>query len=221
MKAKTRQTLLIVVMVVVCLLVLRKYLPAIQLPTAARVAQKQRELKSMQSDLLVARKTRLDKLAETKSMQSLAEPFWVPSSPAAKVDQEISAEFNRITRMAQLTTATGSQKVDVNKEKNGSCLQEVILSVDFKNVSMRDLARFFLQLRTAPNGKKFRWDYCKIQPDNPRTPSAVNLSARFRVLVLNNDAMTLMGFVQPTEAAAASAPAATPAAGKGVKPKTR
>ncbi len=198
MKPKTRQNLLLAIMVVVCLLVVRQYLPVIQLPTAGRVAAQERKLKSLQGDLMVARKTQEERQASLRSLRTLADPFWVPSGPTAKVDQEISAEFNRITRLAQLSNATGSQKVDVNKEKNGSCLQEVILSVEIKGVSMRDLSRFFTLMRSTPAGRKFRWEYCKLQADNPRTPSAVNLSARFRVLVLNNDALAFLGFQENT-----------------------
>lgn len=193
MNPKTRQILLIVAMAIVTLLVLKQYLPMIQIPTAKRVQEKRNELKSLQGDLKVAKKTYQNRVEEIQSMQGLADPFWVPSSPAAKVDQEISAEFNRMTRLAQLTTAAGSQKVDIGREKNGSCLQEVTLSVDFKNVTMKDLTRFFTQLRQNPNGKKFRWEYCKVSPDNPRTPTNVNMSARFKILVLNNDAMSFLG----------------------------
>ncbi|GEM_PF-1576988 len=216
MKPKTRQTILIILMVFVCLLVLKRYLPMIQLPTAGRVEQKQRELKSLQNDLLVARKTYQERLASIQSMQTLAEPFWIPSSAAAKVDQEVSAEFNRITRLSQLSTATGTQKVDVNKEKNGSCLQEVVLSADFKNVSMHDLSRFFSQMRSSAMGRKFRWDYCKISPDNAKSPTSVNMSARFKVLVLNNDAMAFLGLNKGAPAPAAD----TQKASRGNTPAT-
>lgn len=204
MNPKTRQILLVAIMVIVTLLALKQYLPMIQLPTAKRVQEKQNELKSLQSDMKVAKKTYQLRLEEIQALQGLAAPFWVPANAASKVDQEISSEFNRITRMAQLTTAAGSQKVDIGREKNGSCLQEVTLSVDFKNVTMKDLTRFFTQMRTNPNGKKFRWEYCKVSPDNPRTPNAANMSARFKILVLNNDAMTFLGLRDTPATAAAN-----------------
>lgn len=193
MKPKARQTLLLVVMVVVCLLVARQYLPMLQPPTASRVAERERTLKSLQSDLMVARKTEQDRQSELLKMRGLAAPFWIPANPAVKVEQEISTEFSRIMRLAMLSSAAGSQKVDVNKEKNGSCLQEVVVSIEAKGVSMRELTRFFSLMRTTPSGKKFRWEYAKIQPDNPRTPSAVNFSARLKVLVLNQDARAFLG----------------------------
>ncbi len=193
MKPKTRQTLLLVVMVVVCLLVAKQYLPMFQPPTAARVAERERTLKSLQSDLMVARKTEQDRQSELLKMRELAAPFWIPANPAVKVEQEISTEFSRIMRLAMLSSAAGSQKVDVNKEKNGSCLQEIVISIEAKGVSMRELTRFFSLMRTTPAGRKFRWEYAKIQPDNPRTPSAVNFSARLKVLVLNQDARAFLG----------------------------
>lgn len=198
MKQKTRQTILLVLMVFVFLLVLKRYLPMIEIPTEGLVEERLRKLKSLQGDLLVARKGYQNRVADMRSIQDLTAPFWVPSSPGAKVDQEIASEFNRITRLSQLASATGSQKVDVSKEKNGSCLQEVILSVDFKNVSMRDLSRFFTQLRNSPKGRKFRWEYCKIQPDNAKNPTSVNMSARFKIQVLNSDTLTFLGFAGPS-----------------------
>lgn len=206
MKPKTRQTILVVAMVFIGFFCVKQYLPMIQIPTAKRVTQKRHELESLQMDLMVAKKTYQDQVDDIQAMQSLAGPFWIPSSPSAKVDQEISAEFNRITRMAQLSTAANSQKIDIAREKNGSSFQEVTLSVDFKNVSMKDLTRFFTQMRTSPKGEKFRWEYCKVNPDNPRTPTAANMSARFKILVLNNDAMAFLGL---TDAAAAERNAAS------------
>lgn len=208
MKPKARQTLLLVVMVVVCLLVARQYLPMLQPPTASRVAERERTLKSLQSDLMVARKTEQDRQSELLKMRGLAAPFWIPANPAVKVEQEISTEFSRIMRLAMLSSAAGSQKVDVNKEKNGSCLQEVVVSIEAKGVSMRELTRFFSLMRTTPSGKKFRWEYAKIQPDNPRTPSAVNFSARLKVLVLNQDARAFLGLSTAPMAASSEKAAA-------------
>jgi hypothetical protein len=92
MKPKTRQTLLIVIMVVVTLLVFRTYLPVIQLPTQARVEEKLRELKSLRGDLGVARKTYEDRVAMIEGMQQLTAPFWITNGPASRLDQEITAE---------------------------------------------------------------------------------------------------------------------------------
>ena len=193
MKPKTRQTMLIVIMVVVTLLVFRTYLPVIQLPTQARVEEKLRELKSLRGDLGVARKTYEDRVAMIEGMQQLTAPFWITNGPASRLDQEITAEFNRLTRMAQVSSVSGTQKVDIARDKPGSALQEVTLAVDFKNISMRELTQFLTQLRKDRNASKFRWEYAKLTPDNPRTPKSVNFSLRFHIYALNGDTMNFLG----------------------------
>ena len=198
MKPKTRQTLLIVIMVVVTLLVFRTYLPVIQLPTQARVEEKLRELKSLRGDLGVARKTYEDRVAMIEGMQQLTAPFWITNGPASRLDQEITAEFNRLTRMAQVSSVSGTQKVDIARDKPGSALQEVTLAVDFKNISMRELTQFLTQLRKDRNASKFRWEYAKLTPDNPRTPKSVNFSLRFHIYALNGDTLNFLGLNSQT-----------------------
>ena len=198
MKPKTRQTLLIVIMVVVTLLVFRTYLPVIQLPTQARVEEKLRELKSLRGDLGVARKTYEDRVAMIEGMQQLTAPFWITNGPASRLDQEITAEFNRLTRMAQVSSVSGTQKVDIARDKPGSALQEITLAVDFKNISMRELTQFLTQLRKDRNASKFRWEYAKLTPDNPRTPKSVNFSLRFHIYALNGDTMNFLGLNSQT-----------------------
>ncbi|MBP5300098.1 MAG: hypothetical protein J6Y80_01710 [Victivallales bacterium] len=198
MKPKTRQTLLIVALVVVSVLVFRKYLPVVKLPTQARVEEKLRELKSLKGDLGVARKTYEDRVAAIESMQQLTAPFWITNGTTARLDQEITAEFNRLTRMAQVSSVSGTQKVELVRDKPGSALQEATLAVDFKNISMRELTKFFEQLRKDRNASRFRWEYAKLTPDNPRTPKTVNFSLRFHVYALNNDTMAFLGLGQAT-----------------------
>ena len=198
MKPKTRQTLLIVALVVVSVLVFRKYLPVVKLPTQARVEEKLRELKSLKGDLGVARKTYEDRVAAIESMQQLTAPFWITNGTTARLDQEITAEFNRLTRMAQVSSVSGTQKVELVRDKPGSALQEATLAVDFKNISMRELTKFFAQLRKDRNASRFRWEYAKLTPDNPRTPKTVNFTLRFHVYALNNDTMAFLGLGQAT-----------------------
>lgn len=193
MKPKTRQILLITILVVVTLLVFRTYLPVIQLPTQSRVEEKLRELKSLRGDLGVARKTYEDRVAMIEGMQQLTDPFWVTTGPVSRLDQEITSEFNRLTRMAQVSSVSGTQKVDVARDKPGSALQEVTLAVDFKNISMRELTQFFTQLRKDRNASRFRWEYAKLTPDNPRTPKSVNFSLRFHIYALNADTLAFLG----------------------------
>lgn len=193
MKPKTRQTLLIIALIVVTLLVFRTYFPIIQLPTQSRVEEKLRELKSLRGDLGVARKTYEDRVAMIEGMQQLTGPFWITTGPISRLDQEITSEFNRLTRMAQVSSVSGTQKVDVARDKPGSALQEVTLAVDFKNISMRELTQFFTQLRKDRNASKFRWEYAKLTPDNPRTPKSVNFSLRFHIYALNADTLSFLG----------------------------
>ncbi|MBO4620896.1 MAG: hypothetical protein J5654_12390 [Victivallales bacterium] len=193
MKPKTRQTLLIIALIVVTLLVFCTYFPIIQLPTQSRVEEKLRELKSLRGDLGVARKTYEDRVAMIEGMQQLTGPFWITTGPISRLDQEITSEFNRLTRMAQVSSVSGTQKVDVARDKPGSALQEVTLAVDFKNISMRELTQFFTQLRKDRNASKFRWEYAKLTPDNPRTPKSVNFSLRFHIYALNADTLSFLG----------------------------
>ena len=201
MKPQTRTILLAIVMVVMVALVMRTYLPVISLPTQSRVEEKLRELKSLRGDLGVARKTYEDRVAMIEGMQELVDPYWIPSSPNARLEQEITAEFNRLTRMAQVSSISGTQKVDVVREKPGSALQEVTLAVDFKNITMRELTKFLAQLRKDRNASKFRWEYAKLSPDNPRTPKSVNFSLRFHIYALNSDTMSFLGLTASQETA--------------------
>ncbi|MBO7741536.1 MAG: hypothetical protein J6S21_03190 [Victivallales bacterium] len=205
-KLTSRQIILVVLMVVMLILVLRQYLPAVELPTQGRLESKLKELKSRQLDLQVARKNYQERLAQNQELLKLAEPYWHHTS-TARLDQEVNSEFTRITRLAQLSGVAGSQKVDAGREKQGSNLHEVKLSVEFKGVSMKDLSLLFNQLENSRNGGKFRWEYCKISPSNPRTPQGVNVSARFKVLALDS---ATIDFINMSESAAA-APAATTA----------
>ena len=207
MKPKTRQTLLIIALIVVTLLVFRTYLPIIQLPTQSRVEEKLRELKSLRGDLGVARKTYEDRVAMIEGMQQLTGPFWITTGPISRLDQEITSEFNRLTRMAQVSSVSGTQKVDVARDKPGSALQEVTLAVDFKNISMRELTQFFTQLRKDRNASKFRWEYAKLTPDNPRTPKSINFSLRFHIYALNADTLSFLGL---NEDKAEAPPSPTP-----------
>ncbi len=198
MKPKNRKIFLIIIMAFCGFLVVKQYLPTIQLPTQGRVDAKLRELKSLRSDLKVAQKTYENKQAQIQEMQAMAAPFWITSGPITKVDQEINSEFSKIVRQAHVSSVTGSQKVDLGREKQGSNLQEVTLSVDFRNISMHELTKFFQQLRKDRNSNKFRWEYCKLTPDNPRTPKAVNLSVRFKIYALNEGALAFLGLSDRT-----------------------
>ncbi len=215
-KERTQKILLGLLMVILLLVVARQYLPSVQLPTEKRLQQKLLELKSVRGDLGVARKTLDLRREEAQAIQGLTNSFWIPGEGAAKLDQEVNSEFNRVMRLAQIAGVAGTQKVDLGREKPGSFLQEVTVSIDYRNISMQDLSRLFGQLRSDRQKGRFRWEYCKISPDNPRTPKAVNVSLRLKVLALNEDALNFLGYRDAKETAATStAAAAAPAKGAG------
>lgn len=209
-KERSQKVLLGLLMLLLVLVVARQYLPSVQLPTESRLQEKLRELKSVRGDLGVARKTLELRREEAQAIQGLTDSFWIPAEGAAKLDQEVNSEFNRVMRLAQIAGVAGTQKVDLGREKPGSFLQEVTVSIDYRNISMQDLSRLFAQLRSDRQKGRFRWEYCKISPDNPRTPKAVNVSLRLKVLALNEDALGFLGYRNARDGAGAAAPGATP-----------
>lgn len=187
-KNAKRQTILFVVMGFIALLVVRQYMPMLQLPTEGRLQSKLRELKSVRGDLNVARKQYAEQMEAVQQTRKLAEPFWIAAN-GAKLDQEVNAEFSRLTRMAQLSA---TQKVDIARDRSNSNLVEVNVSLEFKGVSMRELTGFFKQLRSSGHAKQLRWEYARIAPDNQRSPRNVNCTLRFKIYSLNEDALAFL-----------------------------
>ncbi len=208
-KERSQKILLGLLVAVLLFIVARQYLPSVQLPTESRLQGKLLELKSVRGDLAVARKTLELRREEAKAIQGLTDSFWI-AGEGAKLDQEVNSEFNRIMRLAQIAGVAGTQKVDLGREKPGSFMQEVTVSMDFRNISMQDLSRLFVQLRNDRQKGRFRWEYCKITPDNPRTPKAVNVSLRLKVLALNEDALGFLGYRNAKDASPAPSAAAPP-----------
>jgi len=207
-KMDRRQVVLLVIACLMGLLVVRKYLPALNLPTEARLQSKLLQLKSLQGDLNVARKNASDRNDVLSNIQRMTEPYWISMNTSSKLEQEINSEFSTLCRKSQLT---GTQKVDVAREKPGSILQEITVSLDFKSITMRELTAFLKNVRLSRNRAKYRWDYCKISPDNPRTPKGVNCTLRFKILALNPEAIALLN---SGTASPAPADANTPVAQK-------
>ena len=48
-------------------------------------------------------------------------------------------------------------------------------------------------MRKDRNANRFRWEYAKLTPDNPRTPKSVNFSLRFHIYALNADTLSFLG----------------------------
>ena len=127
-----------------------------------------------------------EKLLEELALSSAK--YWVPGN-GSKLEQEINAEIGKILRKAQVQA---TQKVDASRERNGSFLQEVYVSIEMKSVSMQSIARFFKEFANYKNAPKFVWENCKIGPDNSRAPNGVNLTLKFKVMALNEDAVKLL-----------------------------
>ena len=213
MSKQTKQLIvLILLLVLVAVVCVRQYLPGFQLPTQGTLDQKTKQLRQLQSDLDFARQKLELRNHDLLEMQALTIPYWIPDPNGMKPDQLINLAVSNLLRRSQIS---GTQKVDLQREKPGSIFQEVTVSLDFRNVTMRDLSDFFHSLRASANGPKFRWDNCKITPDNPRAPKAVNASLRFKVLVLSADTIAYLNGESPADKAPAAKDAGKGGAARG------
>ena len=183
-KINRRQLILLAMMLVIGFFFAKRYVN-FALPTTALLDERLLKLQSLRGDLQVARKQADDRLQEIKALQSLAEPYWFASGQRALVDQEINKEFGKLLRQAQLPA---NQKVDLQRNKlpGVNHIQEVQIRLELRGVSMKEVSRLLQEVHKY--GEKLSWSYCRIEPDNPRTPKNVNLSARLRALVLGNEA---------------------------------
>jgi len=183
-KINRRQLVLLTMMLVIGFFFVRRYV-TFALPTTPLIDERLLQLQSLRGDLQVARKQADDRLQEIKALQTLAEPYWIPAGQRALVDQEINKEFGKLLRQAQLPA---NQKIDLQRNKlpGVNHIQEVQIRLELRGVSMREVSRLLQEVHKY--GDKLSWSYCRIEPDNPRTPKNVNLSARLRALVLGNEA---------------------------------
>lgn len=189
-KLQTRHIILVALLLVAAFFFFQEYLGRIELPTAARLNEKLTELDMLRSDLEVARQEKEEHERSLMELQELTSPYWIPSN-SAKIEQEITNEFSKILRRANVQA---TQKVDAAREKNGSFLQEIFVTIELRGGSMQQVTRFFQEFSRYRNADKFSWENVKIGPDNARTPKGVNMTAKFKVVALNQDAMALLGF---------------------------
>lgn len=180
-KIPRRQLFLLLLMLIVGFFFVRRYI-SFTLPTSRRIEEKLQTLNSLRKELQLQQKLSEEQLQELSQLQELAAPFWFSSGQRVQVDQEITREFGKILRQAQLPA---NHKVDVQRNKlpGATHIQEVQIKLDFRGISMQEVSRLFQEVHQY--GSKLSWNYCRIEPDNPRTPKNVNLSARLRALVLN------------------------------------
>ena len=195
-KINRRQLVLLLLMLLIGFFFVRRFI-SFSLPTSALLEQRVQELQSLRSDLLVARKQSSERQEELQALQSLAEPYWFASGQRALVDQEINKEFGKLLRQAQLPA---TQKIDLQRNKlpGLSHIQEVQIRLELRGVSMREVSRLLQEVHGY--GDKLNWNYCRIEPDNPRQPKNVNLSARLRALVLGSEAVDFLNQAPALEA---------------------
>ncbi|MDD3696285.1 MAG: hypothetical protein PHG44_10015 [Lentisphaeria bacterium] len=195
-KINRRQLVLLLLMLFIGFFFVRRFI-SFSLPTSALLEQRVQELQSLRSDLLVARKQSSERQEELQALQSLAEPYWFASGQRALVDQEINKEFGKLLRQAQLPA---TQKIDLQRNKlpGLSHIQEVQIRLELRGVSMREVSRLLQEVHGY--GDKLNWSYCRIEPDNPRLPKNVNLSARLRALVLGSEAVDFLNQAPALEA---------------------
>ncbi len=184
-KIPRRQLVLLLLLLCVGFFFFRRYVH-FTLPSNKRIEEKLQALNSLRKDLQLMQKLSEEQLQELSVLQELAAPYWFSSGQRAMVDQEITREFGKILRQAQLPA---NHKVDVQRNKlpGATQIQEVQIKLDFRGISMQEVSRLFQEVHQY--GPKLSWNYCRIEPDNPRTPKNVNLSARLRAMVLNPEAV--------------------------------
>ena len=195
-KINRRQLVLLLLMLFIGFFFVRRFI-SFSLPTSALLEERVQELQSLRSDLLVARKQSSERQEELQALRSLAEPYWFASGQRALVDQEINKEFGKLLRQAQLPA---TQKIDLQRNKlpGLSHIQEVQIRLELRGVSMREVSRLLQEVHGY--GDKLNWNYCRIEPDNPRQPKNVNLSARLRALVLGSEAVDFLNQAPALEA---------------------
>jgi hypothetical protein len=171
-------------MVVIGLLVVRQHAGVVKsLPTMGRIEEETRALESMVTDLQVMQKQNREWNAEFAALQEQAQPFWVFGTQRAMIEQEVTKEFGKILRAAQVVP----QKVESQRNKlpNFNHVVEVEIRLDLRGVSMQEVSRLFQEVEKSR--RKLVWSYCKIEPDNPRTPKSVNVAARLKAFALSQE----------------------------------
>lgn len=187
-KLQPRQMVLLALLAIVGIFFFREYFGDIRIPTNSLIQERLVELESARADLKFVKQNMAEREKAFDELNALTSAYWVPAN-AGKIEQEINAEISKILRRANVQA---TQKVDATRERNGSFLQEVYVTLQMKSVSMQAITRFFKEFGQYRNAGKFRWESCKIGPDNARAPKGVNVNIRFKVLTLNDDALKLI-----------------------------
>jgi cell division protein FtsB len=183
-KMPPRQILLLVILALIALLVVRQYLGVISLPTLGKIDEQTQLLGSKRSDLMVLQKEQKNWLKELEQLNAQTNAFWVVSSQRALIEQEVTKEFGKILRAAQVVP----QKVESqrNKMPQYNHVSEVEIIVDLRGVSMQELSRLFQEVEK--NRRRLAWSYARIEPDNARDPKSVNATFRLKAFTLAQEA---------------------------------
>ena len=183
-----KMTVLLVVMGILAVLLLRQYLPAIQLPTDGAIQDELLRLDSRQKDLENARVVRREIGNELQRLRAKSSGFWVRKCPGNAVEQEVLDEFNNIVRLAGINVQ--SREAKLNKVQNSMYVQEVEIHADIRGVTMKEFMRFLKEIDA--NARRFHWSACKIDPDNVNKPTGIRANCHLKAYLLSEDAMRLL-----------------------------
>ena len=189
-KPKAKQILLWGALVIVTLLVLKRYLPMMQLPTKGRIQQLEQSLKSKQSDLAVQQKMNDDWRNNLNLIQKNSSMFWTRKKPNIPLEQEVSEEFKDILRIASVNLRRQTAKII--KNQNSQYVQEVEIEIQMADSSMKEFARLLREV--AAHRRKLVWTYCKIDAENPNAPTTIKVTGRLKAYLLTEDASRILDF---------------------------
>ena len=188
-------TVMLVIMGVLGIMLVRQYLPSIQLPTNGAIQDELLRLDSRQKDLDNARLVRRELGNELQRLRAKSSGFWVRKRPGNAVEQEVLDEFNNIVRMAGINVQ--SREAKLNKVPNSMYIQEVEIHADIRGVTMKEFMRFLKEVDA--NSRRFHWSSCKIDPDNVNKPTGIRANCRLKVYLLSEDATRLLSSETTTE----------------------
>ena len=188
-KNNVRHYLLLIVMVIVCLLFVRQYLPMIEIPTDGHIKEMEQRLQSKLNDLEVQKKMNEDFEKELVRLRGKSDMFWVRVRQGIPVEMEVLEEFNNVTRMANVNIKDRKQRLV--KNQNSNYIQEVEIDIVLSGVPMREFSRLLKEINQ--NRRKFYWVSCSISPVNQQKPTGINVTGKLKAYVLTDEATRLLG----------------------------
>lgn len=187
--SKGKMVFLVVVLIIVTILLVRQYLPMVQIPTNGRIAEEEQVLQSKVNDLAVQKHTTAEWQHELAQLRKKSTGFWVRVRTGMPVESEVLEEFNNVARLASVNIQ--SREPRLVKVPNATYIQEVEIRIELRGVTMREFSRLLREL--SRNRRKFHWVSCRIDPDNVQKPTAVRVTGRLRAYVLTEEGTKLLG----------------------------